>query len=169
MLNFLTSKSELIVSFCAMVTSIISLFIAYKAQVNQQKHNQLSVKPLAEFLIGDYEDVIFLKIKNQGTGPLIIKEFLTQKDNNHHHQLLDAISHIKRDLVWDRFTGNVDGRIIAVDKEITLIQASFETGKNFIRQQLRSELSNLELKLTYNDIYEIEQPKITKKLDWFSR
>ncbi|HJD72922.1 MAG TPA: hypothetical protein K8V13_15045, partial [Enterobacter roggenkampii] len=79
------------------------------------------------------------------------------------------ISHIKRDLVWDRFTGNVDGRIIAVDKEITLIQASFETGKNFIRQQLRSELSNLELKLTYNDIYEIEQPKITKKLDWFSR
>lgn len=73
MLNFLASKSELIVSFCAMVTSIISLFIAYKAQVNQQKHNQLSVKPLAEFLIGDYEDVIFFKNKKSRNRPFNYK------------------------------------------------------------------------------------------------
>ena len=70
MLELIARKSELIVSFCAMITSVISLFIAYKAQVHQQKHNQLSVKPLAEFLIGDYEDVIFIKIKNH----LIIHE-----------------------------------------------------------------------------------------------
>ncbi|ELP5715284.1 hypothetical protein H4F75_10275 [Enterobacter asburiae] len=169
MLELIARKSELIVSFCAMITSVISLFIAYKAQVHQQKHNQLSVKPLAEFLIGDYEDVIFIKIKNQGTGPLIVKEFLTQDSSNSYDRIMDAISEIKLNILWERFTDNIDGRIIAVDKELILLQASFEASEKRLQKIIRSELSLLELNLTYNDIYGIEQPKLAKKLDWFSR
>ena len=169
MFDLIARKSEIIVSFCAMITSVISLFIAYKAQLHQQKHNQLSVKPLAEFLIGDYEDVIFIKIKNQGTGPLIVKEFLTHDASNSYDRIMDAISKIKLNLLWERFTDNIDGRIIAVDKELILLQASFDLTEKNLRQTLRSELSMLELNLTYNDIYGLEQPKLIKKLDWFSR
>ncbi|WP_312189559.1 hypothetical protein [Leclercia sp.] len=169
MLNLIADKSELIVSFCAMITSVISLFIAYKAQINQQTHNQLSVKPLAEFLIGDYEDATFIKIKNQGTGPLIIKEFTTRHNNIEFHKIMDALSEIKYDLVWDRFTDSIDGRTIGVDKEIVILQASFDSGQKSLQKELRSELSLFELKLEYNDIYGITQPQLTKKLDWFSR
>lgn len=169
MLNLITEKSELIVSFCAMITSVISLFIAYKAQINQQIHNQLSVKPLAEFLIGDYEDTIFIKIKNQGTGPLIIKKFITQHNNIESHRIMEALSELKYDLVWDRFTDSIDGRTIGADKELVILQASFESGQKTLQQKLRSELSSFELKLDYSDVYSITQPKLTKKLDWFSR
>lgn len=169
MLNLIADKSELIVSFCAMITSVILLFIAYKAQMNQQTHNQLSVKPLAEFLIGDYEDTIFIKIKNQGTGPLIIKSFTTQYKNIKAHRIMEVLSEIKYDLVWDRFTDSIDGRTIGVDKEIVILQASFSSGQKSLQQKLRSELSLVELNLEYNDIYEITQPQLTKKLDWFSR
>lgn len=79
---------------------------------------------------------------------MIVKEFLTQDSSNIYDRIMDAISEIKLNILWERFTDNIDCRIIAVDKELILLQASFEASEKRLQKIIRSELSLLELNLT---------------------
>ena len=57
--------SNLIASL-AFVLSIITLW-------QQRKHNRLTVRPLASIESGDYGNWVFVRVVNNGTGPMIIK------------------------------------------------------------------------------------------------
>lgn len=169
MANNLFLNTETIVSICAIIVSVVSLYVAWKTQRDQSTHNELSVRPLADFLIGDYEDSIFVKIKNHGTGPLIITNFKAFTETMEFERIMDALGNIKKDILWDRFTGVLRNRIIGSDKELILLQASFSETEYKQREILRSELCKLTLLLEYHDIYKKNQPSLEKSLDWFSR
>jgi hypothetical protein len=76
MFDLLVSKPEAIAAiantvaaFGSVAVAIIAIFVSIKALRHQREHNKLSVKPLAQVLIGDYENRVYVKLVNTGTGP----------------------------------------------------------------------------------------------------
>jgi len=55
------------------VVALFALLLSCIAYFGQRKHNRLSVRPLAYIMFGDWEDEIFVKVVNNGTGPMIIE------------------------------------------------------------------------------------------------
>lgn len=169
MMDWFGNNAQFIIAMSAIIISIISLFVAVWSLYSQKKHNQLSVKPIAHFSKGDYENQIFVRIKNYGLGPLIINKFEITRDNQLFKRLIDSFDEIDTPFVWDTFTDDIEGRVLAPQKEFTLIQGSFEPEQNYIREEIRSLLSKTTLTIHYKCVYDKEQPSVTEQLDWFSR
>lgn len=152
--------------FISAVALIVSCFTWW----TQKKHNKLSVLPLPEVVLGDYENRISVTLRNNGAGPLIIKK-LTVSDANSESQ--SFISHLTDfNIVWSNFVDLVDGRAILPGKDIELIETNGnETNIGFVttRDKLRRKLKDLEVKIVYTNVYGDCFPEYSKKLTWFGR
>src|SRR2546430_4757052 len=59
-------------AFLALLVSAISVGISVWAVRTQRKHNELSVRPLAEITVADHESSVRVKLRNHGIGPMIV-------------------------------------------------------------------------------------------------
>ena len=168
-MEWIANNSETIIALSAVAISLISLFVAIKALKMQRKHNKLSVKPIAHFSKGDYENQIFVKVKNYGLGPLIITEFNVTKNKSSFKRLIDSFDGLASQITWDTFTDDIEGRSLAPQKEFTLIKASFTQNQNDIRQAIRDSLAKTTLTIKYKCIYDEAHPEVQEKLEWFAR
>ena len=162
-------KPENIIACCAIIISLISLLVAGLTLWFQRKHNHLSLRPIAQISRGDYEDQIFVKIKNYGMGPLIVESFKACVDDTKYDKLIDLLSSVTQDFTWNTFTDNINGRVLSPNKEFVLIQGTFSESDDSIRESIRERLSMTTLTLTYKNIYNQKQPAITERLVWFAR
>lgn len=169
MLDWVAKNASVIVAVCAAIISLASLAVAVRALKSQRKHNYLSVRPIGHFSRGDYEDCIFVKLKNYGAGPLLIDSFLVQVAQSTHKRIIDALGSLASEITWDTFTDTIDGRALAPNKEFVLLKASFTPSQKAAKAKIRLALSKMTLRLTYNDIYGRAQPEITEPLSWFAR
>ncbi len=167
--NWITSNAELIVATSAVIISVISLFVATRSLSAQEKHNKLSVKPIAHFSKGDYENCIFVKLKNYGMGPLIITQFDVKKEKSNFKRLIDSFGAVASKITWDNFTDDIEGRVLAPQSEFVLIQATFRGDQTEARNAIRSSLAKTTLTLQYKCIYNDDQPQAQEKLEWFAR
>ena len=71
MSEWVTENVGVVIAAGAAFVSLLSLVVSIIALAIHRKHNYMSVKPIAHFSKGDYEDCLFIKLKNYGTGPLI--------------------------------------------------------------------------------------------------
>lgn len=169
MIEWVSRNASVIVAICAAMISLISLGVAVKALKIQRVHNYLSVRPIAHFSRGDYEDCVFVKLKNYGAGPLLIDSFTVQSAQSTHMRLIDAFASLAEEITWDTFTDTIDGRALAPNKEFVLVKATFDSSQDDVKAKIRSALAKMTLQLSYKDIYGRSQPKITEPLSWFSR
>lgn len=168
-MEWIANNSTTIIALSAVVISLISLFVAVRALNTQRKHYKLSVKPIAHFSKGDYKNQIFVKVKNYGLGPLIIKEFNVSKEKCSFKRLIDSFDGLASHITWDTFTDDITGRVLAPQNEFTLIKASFTPDQDDIRKAIRESLSKTTLSIKYKCIYDEVQPEVREKLEWFSR
>jgi hypothetical protein len=169
MIEWISKNVGVIVAACAAAISLISLLVALKALKIQREHNYLSVKPIAHFSRGDYEDCIFVKLKNYGTGPLLVDSFTVQSAQSVHRRMIDALDSLAQEVTWDNFTDTIDGRALAPNKEFVLIKATFDKSQNAHRARIRSALAKMTLQLSYKDIYGKQHPSVIEPLIWFAR
>lgn len=73
MVKFLTEYWEAIVAICALIVSISTVVISWRALKIQRTHNQTSLKPIIFIEPYDYENCILIKIRNEGLGSAIVK------------------------------------------------------------------------------------------------
>ena len=168
-MDWLANNSDSIVAASAIIVSLISLWVAIRALSAQKKHNKLSVKPIAHFSKGDYEDKIFIKLKNYGMGPLQITQFDVVKEKSNFKRLIDSFDGLASKITWNTFTDDIEGRVLAPQNEFTLIEATFNSTELEIRDAIRRSLSKTALKVQYKCIYNEAQPEVQEKLDWFAR
>ncbi|PKN52395.1 MAG: hypothetical protein CVU55_07655 [Deltaproteobacteria bacterium HGW-Deltaproteobacteria-13] len=169
MMEWIANNSGAIIALSTVVISLISLFVAVKALNTQREHNKLSVKPIAHFSKGDYENQIFVKVKNYGLGPLIIEEFNVSKEKCSFKRLVDSFDGLGALITWDTFTDDIEGRVLAPQNEFILIKASFTPDQDDIRKAIRESLANTTLTIKYKCIYDEVQPEVQEKLEWFAR
>lgn len=162
-------NAELVIALSAVLVSVISLFVGVSTLSTQRRHNKLSLRPIAHFSKGDYDDLIFISLKNNGVGPLIIDEFSVVNRGGVFKRLIDSFGCLAVEVVWDGFADNIDGRVLAPGDEFVLVKVSFDSSQRDLRALIRSTLATTVLLLAYRSIYEEMQPPITFRLEWFAR
>lgn len=160
-----------IAAVIALLISLVAVLIAWKTAKQQRKHNTLSVRPIPEVTMADYENSLWVKLGNHGSGPLLIKSFSAVFQGNSCNSLIDCMPDLNG-RHWTNFSGAIDGRSLLPGKEIVLIELtaeSEETNFSILRDLARLSLSDTEIFVLYSDIYESEFPLYTKSLSWFRR
>jgi len=155
------------------VIGIIALFFTAISLQVQQKHNRLSVKPIAIVSVGDYENELAVYLQNKGKGPLIIKKlsFIDQGGKTE-KAIIDFFGSDYKNVVWSTFVADIDGWTILPNETKTLIKLNGDSAdKEFInvREKVRKVLAQIQVEVLYQDIYEKDMPKKNRKLDWFAR
>jgi len=178
-INFGTSGSNNdVITYCAVIVSVFSLAISIWALLTQRKHNRNSLKPIAQITLGDYLGQLYVRIDNNGTGPLLVKEFAATSHTTSFNNLITAIdANIRSAIIWINLVEEIALKTILPGKSLTLIKAELSTastsGQMTIEEQqwnlLRSCLAKITVTVTFTDIYGTKFPKVQRELKWFGR
>ncbi|UUZ74462.1 hypothetical protein LP414_18590 [Polaromonas sp. P1(28)-13] len=181
-LNLLASKPDLanavaaiasaILAAVACFISMVSLYVALATLKHQRDHNILSVRPIPFVALGDYENSIYIKLQNSGTGPLIIKRLQVHGAEDPTAPLVEAMPELLPKATWTNFVGSVQGRSIIAGSELGLLElSSANPNGHYVlsRDKVRAALGNLRLSIEYTDIYATSFPVYERNLKWFHR
>lgn len=161
------------------ILAIIGLYITVALAYLSDKWNKTSilnqertVRPVGRIVFGNYEDVIEVKIRNNGLGPMIISSMKVIKNGISKNTLIDWMPELPDDVSWTDYVGDISGFSLSPNQELNLIK--FEVNEEYwkeeeFRDKLRNELSDIEIMIEYKDIYDKEMPELTRKLDWFKQ
>jgi hypothetical protein len=159
-------------AFLALFLSIISVGISVWAVRSERKHSALSVRPLAEITVADYEDCLRVKLRNHGIGPMLITTVRVCDSQNSKPSLVEWMPPLPKNRPWTNFAGNAAGRALAPGGEIVLlelIEHEGESGFARSRNLVRKALAPLTVHVEYTDIYNSSMPVHSKPLSWFGR
>jgi hypothetical protein len=155
----------------AVIVAAASLFVACQALRTsqetsraQRKHNELSVRPLADIPFGNFDDNLFVSLVNNGTGPMVIKSITVIGAANPSEPLIKAMPdlHLSPDdpvaLTWFG-SDPADRSIRAGSRGLGLLQLRYNGKKEFLdrfassRHKYGDALGRLTLRIEYTDIY----------------
>lgn len=168
----ISAMAGVIIAFLALFVSLLSLCFTKRTLKLQKEHNRKSVHPLPYITVGDYEKSLYVKIRNTGTGPLIIKRLAVLGAENPSQSLVSNMPELPPGVNWTDFNGPTEGRSIAVNGEMVLLELStHKLNRNFndSRAKIREQLGKFSLELEYTDIYGSELPIYSRDLKWFHR
>jgi hypothetical protein len=162
-----------VLALCAVLISIISLFIAFFSAYQNRLNNRLSKLPIGYILPLDYEEVISVTLQNNGTGPLITTsiEFSNGK-NVTKNALIDFMPTLSDNFQWETFS---EARKIILKPSDTKVLIKFKgnpSDVNFVtqRDEIRKALADITIKVNYKSVFnECRSKNLTYKLTWFNR
>lgn len=156
----------------ALLVSAISVGISVWAVRTQRRHNELSVRPLAEITVGDYEHSLRVKLRDHGIGPMIVTAVTVSDGSNVKPTVLAWMPDLPDNRVWTDFTAEICDRTLAPGSELVLLELTEDEGeKGFAecRDLVRSALAPLTVNVEYTNIYNTVMPPRQKALSWFGR
>jgi hypothetical protein len=175
--SFLLANDKLVTAWtaiAALFVSSLSIVLAVGNFVMQRRHNRKSVQPIGHISVGDYENQIFVRLRNDGVGPMVVKNVVVRNRENGEtkESIIDFMPTLPGDYQWTTFIREMRGRAISANDYLTLIL--LEGGvqdRRFVssRQIVRKLVSILSIEVTYENIYgELMEPA-SRNLDWFAR
>lgn len=170
--NVLAAMASAIAAGLAFLAAAAAAWISYSALKHQRKHGALTVRPLPEVSYVDYENQLRVKLRNNGTGPLVITRLVAGNGNEVRDQVLSWMPNLPGGLAWSNFSGNVDGRSIAPGGCIVLLDFvgdDQDTSFTEARDSVRAALMPLTVNVEYTDVYNTVMPPHRMSLKWFGR
>jgi hypothetical protein len=170
--NAFGALASAVAAFMAIAVSIISIWISIRTARGQDLHNALTVRPLAEVTVADYEDSVRVKLLNNGTGPMILKAITVSDGRDALSNLIDWMPDLPTARPWTDFSKNFHMRTLAADSHLVLLELTKvegEVGFEACRDVVRAALSPLTVNVEYMDIYDNTMRPVRKTLDWFGR
>ena len=168
--NAVSAIASALAAFLAFGVAVISIFFTSRALKQQHEYNRMSVRPLPYITVGSYEDLIYVKIRNNGTGPLIVASLTVLGASEPSNALVLNMPALEPGIFWKHFGGKTEGRSIPVVGEMVLIELSGSSETESFRRSrdnVREALGWLALTLDYTDIYGSKLPKYSRDLKWF--
>lgn len=170
--NALATVASAIIALAAFIISVASLFVSRATLKKQHRHNVLSVTPIPMVSVADYEDRITVKILNNGSGPLIIRNVKVKKEFQVRESLIDWMPSLPDGMYWSTFVGPIENRSLLPGNEIKLLELTGDhPDRNFekFRDECRVALCPLTVALEYTDVYGSAFQPHEKCLSWFGR
>jgi hypothetical protein len=177
--HFLQTNASAIVAALALVISVVSVGVSRQALEIQRRHNILSVRPLPEITVADYEDSLRVRLRNNGSGPMIIRFLAVSNGSESKSALIDCMPDLPSGRAWADFVHSVDNRSLLAGAEINLLELTkdnnldlhLDGGRSYehSRDLVRAALSTLTVTVTITDVYDTVLPVYSRKLDWFGR
>jgi hypothetical protein len=162
-----------ITAVAALAVSLLSIVLSVCTMAMQRKHNRRSVMPIGHISVGDYEDHLFVTLRNDGVGPMLIEQVLvTAVGGESKTALIEFMPNLPNGIFWTTFVADISTRALPAGKDIKLI--SLEGGlhnEKFCkaRDSVRATLRNLKVEVAYRNVYGDKMPVATRNLDWFGR
>ena len=159
-------------AFLALFVSCVSVWISISSARSQRRHNELSVRPLAEVTVADYENSLRVKLRNNGSGPMIVLAVSVSDGRNAHESLIEWMPTLAQGRPWNTFTHALRRRTLQAGAEIILLELTgYEGEDNFsvYRDQVRAALAPLTVNVEFTDIYDTVMQPCRKSLSWFGR
>jgi hypothetical protein len=174
--SFLSANDKLVTAWtaiAALFVSVVSIIIAIVNMTMQRAHNKKSVLPIGHISLGDYENQISVRVRNDGVGPMIIERVMvTGEGERTASAVMDFMPELPSGYLWRSFVGDISGRAIPAEGNIILISLEGDQDdKGFIaaRRMTREALSRLSIKVNYRNIYGETMPPASRSLSWFGR
>lgn len=151
---------ELIVAFLALSVSAYSVYSSKIIASMNAKHLMLSVKPYPEITVRNHQNNIKVILKNNGLGPMIVKSIHADRIGEHvkSKELVDFRPCFIPKSFWGGHSMIVDGEVSSLSikegAEIDLLLVEGASMQNL--DELRKELSDLEVEVDYTDFYDTE-------------
>lgn len=159
-------------AFLALLVSAISMWISVRTSSQQQTHNALTVRPLAEVTVANYEDSLRVKLLNNGTGPLILKAITVSDGSSALPSIIDWMPGLPMERPWNNYSKNFLNRSLAAGAELVLLELTEREGEQDFaacRDSVRMVLAHLTVNVEYTDIYGETMRPVRKELNWFAQ
>lgn len=170
--NVLAAVASAAAAFLSALVAGFSLWVASSTLKHQRKHNVMSLRPIAEVTVGDWETALRVTLRNNGAGPLVLTRVIAGNGAEVKSSLLDWMPELPDDIYWSNFAGNIDGRSLSPDQAIVLLELEGDATDNAFaafRDHVRAALRPLTLNVEYTDVYESCLKPYRKSLEWFGR
>lgn len=172
--NAVAAIASAVIATVAVVLSLISIYVSLSSLKHQREHNRMSVRPLAYVALGDYEGQLFVKIWNNGTGPMIIKSITVAGSPQPLLPLIRSMPKLLPNVDWTNFVEDFSGRSIPVSSSLELLNLSCDSSScseqfTLSRDEVRVALGKLTILVEYTDIYETKLPICSRSLEFFHR
>lgn len=152
---------SLIVSFLALLATF------YQAHL-QRVHNQKSVKPLAEINLRDRDGEMFVRICNNGVGPLIVDKVVFTKGDVQYEYIQDCLD-LDPTTYFHVEVDNMNKKVIIPGGFLELFSNELNPKESAEKiEMFQKQLSVLHLKVEGHDIYN-NKVSVEKSLGWFAR
>ena len=160
--------AQIIVGLAAvasLIFSIRNLRQMRSAAEQQRQHNELGIKPLPYVAQGNFVASVYVKLCNQGLGPLIIKDFIAidLESGEEADSLLPFLPPQSARLLYDRYATKLPGRTIRSDGELALLElkwnSEYAQDEDYalrypaFLKKVKASLSSLEVTVSYEDLY----------------
>ena len=172
--NAIATIASAVLAAVACIIAVISLRVSRKTLEHQQEHNRLSVRPIPSIVVGDYENRLFVKIVNNGVGPLLITKLRTPGSPDPDKALIFHMPALLPKVLWTNFVEDTTGRSIPPGSELVILD--FDSGSSgslgqysISRDKVRAALGELSVEVQYTDVYNSHLPTISRDLKWFHR
>ena len=175
--EFLAANHDLVTAItavAALLVSAVSIILAVFNMTTQRTHNRKSLMPIAHIRLGDYENRIFVRLHNDGVGPMLIDSIAVTKraaKGKREASLMEFMPELPTGILWSTFVADLAGWALAADKDITLLLLEGDPAdRTFVeaRQSVRGALADLKIEIKYRDIYGRKMPPARRDLNWFA-
>jgi hypothetical protein len=161
-----------IAAVASALTALIALFVSLWALHIQRRHNVLSIRPIPEVTVADYENSVRVKLRNNGSGPMIVEALEVFNGSDVKGSVIEWMPTLPQNRPWNHFSMALERRTIQPDGVVPLLELTEGEGEPLFskcRDLARLELSKLRVVVHYTDIYASNLPPYKKSLAWFAR
>ena len=165
-----TDKLQLVVTVGTIVIAIASMLFAGFGYFLQRRHCIKSVMPILNILAEVTDNRMYIILENNGVGPAIINELVWKNRISSYSSLYDLInSTFTNGLIFTTCAIGINKRALSPQRNIILFDYMEREDSNFMREKekMLEFISNLNLFVSYTDIYNSKFEKIDHKFDNF--
>ncbi len=153
----------------AVLISILALVATFYQLYLQRSHNEKSLKPLPQIVLGDFKKQLFVHLKNHGVGPLTIEKLIFEKDSKEFFIIKDCLNLDPKSYMHDVQANDALRQVILPAGTLEIFAMSFADSVSEEEiNTVRKELASITLKVKGRDIYN-KKVSIERKLSWFYR
>ncbi len=151
----------------ALALSILALLATFYQLYLQRVHNEKSLKPLIQIDVFDRDDLIAVRVQNNGLGPFIIERLSFVKGNEVYNSIRHCISLDPKSYHNVGITENV--KKVVLPNNYLDVFSNRSKGDDIVERttKIKQELSILKLRVEGCDIYG-NSVFIERRLDWFT-
>lgn len=174
MIEFVAKYSGELIAFLALLTSLVSSIISFFTYKLQRTHNIKSVKPIIQVGQWDFENVLFVDLKNAGSGIAMVKRIIVMNDRDEHKSCLYEWlpKKLPGGMNYKAYWTGYKDFAVQPGQIIKLVELPIDTSipdEKIVREQIRAILRQLTVRVEYKDIYDNEMPTHTLRLHHFAR
>lgn len=151
----------------ALIISALSFFLSFTQVLIQRVHNKKSVRPIGQVDVGDWKDIMYIYVVNNGIGPMIVKELKFLKNNN---TFIDIIEVLDLDPTsYNHVSINKDvSKTLLPGSNLVVAELKYTKETEAFKVELRKKLAKIILTVVYEDIYS-KQYEVVRDFKWFAR